>query len=110
MSLSIRLSTASDAGALTRLAAFDDAAPPSGRALIAERDGVAVAAVTLTSGRVLGGPAPRTAAAVHLLRLRRYRLLRQGGRVARLSSLSSAASLSPGPSRASAPTLSAVPA
>src|SRR3954465_5497691 len=49
MSLSIRLSTASDTGALSRLAALDDAAPPSGRALIAERDGVAVAAVTLTS-------------------------------------------------------------
>jgi hypothetical protein len=94
MSLSIRLSTASDTAVLSRLAALDDAAPPSGRALIAERDGVAVAAVTLTSGRVLGGSAPRIAGAVHLLRLRRYRLLRQGGRVARLSSLSSAPALS----------------
>jgi hypothetical protein len=88
MSLSIRLSTARDTGALSQLAALDDAAPPSGRALIAERHGVAVAAVTLTSGRVLAGSAPRTAAAIHLLHLRRYRLLRQGGRIARLSSLS----------------------
>jgi hypothetical protein len=91
MSLSIRLSTASDAGALTRLAALDNAAGLSGRALIAERDGVAIAAVALTSGRVVTAPSPRAAAAVHLLRLRRYRLLRQGGRVVRLSSLSSAA-------------------
>ena len=85
MSMSIRLSTASDAGALTRLAALDDAAGLSGRALIAERDGVAVAAVALTSGRVVAVPSPRAAAAVQLLRLRRYRLLRQGGRVARTS-------------------------
>jgi len=91
MSMSIRLSTASDAGALTRLAALDDAAGLSGRALIAERDGVAIAAVALTSGRVVTAPSPRAAAAVHLLRLRRYQLLRQGGRVARMSSLSSAA-------------------
>jgi hypothetical protein len=92
MSLSIRLSTTSDAGALTRLAALDDVAPPTGRALIAERDGVAIAAVALTSGRVIAGPSPRAAAAVHLLRLRRYRLLRQGGRVAPLSSFSSVSS------------------
>jgi hypothetical protein len=91
MSVSIRLSNPSDARALTRLAALDDAARLSGRALIAERDGVALAAVALTSGRVVAAPSPRAAAAVHLLRLRRYRLLRQGGRVARLSSLSSAA-------------------
>jgi hypothetical protein len=94
MPLSIRLSTASDAGALTRLAALDAAAALSGRALIAERDGVAVAAVALTSGRVVAVPSLRAAAAVHLLRLRRYRLLRQGGRVARLSSISPRASLS----------------
>jgi hypothetical protein len=91
MSLSIRLSNPSDAGALTRLAALDASAGLSGRALIAERDNVAIAAVALTSGRVVAAPSPRAAAAVHLLRLRRYRLLRQGGRVARLSSLSSAA-------------------
>lgn len=91
MSLSIRLSNPSDARALTRLAALEDAAGLSGRALIAERDGVALAAVALTSGRVVAAPSPRAAAAVHLLRLRRYRLLRQGGGVARLSSLSSAA-------------------
>lgn len=88
MSLSIRLSTPSDARALDRLAG---GAPPRGRALLAERDGVTVAAVALTSGRVLADPAWRTGDAIHLLRLRRYRLLRQGGRVARLSSLSSAA-------------------
>jgi hypothetical protein len=88
MSLSIRLSTAADAGALSRLA--HDAAGMSGRALIAEHDGVAIAAVALTSGRVVAGRSHRVADAVHLLRLRRYRLLRQGGRVARLSSVSGA--------------------
>jgi hypothetical protein len=62
MSLSIRLSTNSD-------------------------DGVAIAAVALTSGRVVAGRSYRVGEAVHLLRLRRYRLLRQGGHVARLSSL-----------------------
>jgi hypothetical protein len=85
MPMSIRLTKTSDAGALSRLAATDDAARLSGRALIAERDGVAIAAVALTSGRVIATRSPRSAAAVHLLRLRRYRLLRQGGHVARLS-------------------------
>jgi hypothetical protein len=87
MSLSIRLSTPSDAAALARLADRDGGAPPSGRALIAERDGVAIAAVALTSGRVVADASHRIGEAVHVLRLRRYRLLRQGGQVARLSSL-----------------------
>jgi hypothetical protein len=49
-----------------------------GGALLAERDGVAVAAVALTSGSVLADPSLPTAEAVRLLRLRRYQLLRQG--------------------------------
>jgi hypothetical protein len=85
MPLSIRLSTASDASALSRLAHTPEGL--SGRALIAEHDGVAIAAVALTSGRVVVGGSHRAPDAIHLLRLRRYRLLRQGGRVARLSSL-----------------------
>jgi len=87
MSLSIRLSTAGDAATLARLADLDGSARPSGRALIAERDGVAIAAAALTSGRVVGDPSHRLVEAVHLLRLRRYRLLRQGGYVARLAAL-----------------------
>jgi hypothetical protein len=87
MSLSIRLSTTSDAAALACLAAIDGTERPAGRALIAERDGVPIAAVALTSGRVIADPSHRLGEAVHLLRLRRYRLLRQGGHVARLPTL-----------------------
>ena len=74
--LSIRLSRPGDADALARLARIDNAAPPSGRALIAERHGVAVAALALTSG------------ATGRRQRRRYRLVRQGGHVGRLSSRS----------------------
>jgi|tagenome__1003787_1003787.scaffolds.fasta_scaffold20931096_4 hypothetical protein len=87
MSLSIRLSTHSDSSALAVLAAIDGTARLSGRALIAERDGVAIAAVALTSGRVVADPSHRLGEAVHMLRLRRYRLLRQGGQVARIATL-----------------------
>jgi hypothetical protein len=82
--LSIRMTTATDAGALERLA---DGARPSGRALIAERDGVPVAAVALTSGRVVADRARPVAGAIAQLRLRRYQLMSQGARVAHPSSL-----------------------
>ena len=84
--LSIRLSRPGDAAALERLARVHNTAPPSGRALIAERHGVPVAALALTSGAVVADPSRRGDDAVHMLRLRRYRLLRQGGEVGRLSS------------------------
>ena len=79
--LIIRAATARDAGALGRLAALTGHASPHGRTLLAERDGVAVAALPLTSGLVLADPLTSTADAVCLLRRRRYRLLRQGGDV-----------------------------
>jgi len=84
--LRIRLSRADDAAALERLARVRNTAPPSGRALIAERHGVPVAALALTSGAVVTDPSRRGGDAVALLRLGRYRLLRQGGEVGRLSS------------------------
>jgi hypothetical protein len=74
-----------------RLVTLSDAPPSSRRArrvLIAEDGGLAVAAVSLTSGAVIGDHLPGAAAAVPLLRRVRYHLLRQGGRVARLASLS----------------------
>jgi hypothetical protein len=84
--LSIRLSRPRDAAALARLARANSVAPPSGRALIAERHGVPVAAIGLTSGAVIADPARRGAETVRLLRRDRYRLVRQGGDVGRLSS------------------------
>ena len=86
--LSIRLARAGDAAALARLARVHNTAPPSGRALIAERHGVPVAAMALTSGAVVADPSRRGGDAVQMLRLRRYRLVRQGGEVGRLSSRS----------------------
>jgi hypothetical protein len=69
--LTIRPDTPGDADALARLAWLDARPSPAGRALLAERDGVAIAAVALTSGAIVGGlavppaspsPAPRRAA------------------------------------------------
>jgi hypothetical protein len=85
--LSIRPSTPAGAAALVRLATLGGGVAPSGRALIAERDGVVIAAVALGGGAVLAGGSERADAAVRLLRRRRYALLRQGGSVTRLSSL-----------------------
>jgi hypothetical protein len=48
-----------------------------GQALLAESDGVAIAAISLRTGLVTADPFRHTAHAVHLLRLRRHRLLRQ---------------------------------
>ena len=86
--VSIRLSRPADAAALERLARVHNTAPPSGRALIAERHGVPVAALGLTSGAVVTDPSRRGGDAIGVLRLRRYRLVRQGGEVGRLSSRS----------------------
>jgi hypothetical protein len=58
-----------------------------GPALLAERDGVPIAAIALTSGTVVVDPFSPTEDAVALLRSRRYRLLRQGGDVAPVRSL-----------------------
>ncbi len=67
------------AAALVRLAALGGGVAPSGRALMAERDGVVITAVALGGGAVLAGGSERADAAVRLLRRRRYALLRQGG-------------------------------
>ena len=50
-----------------------------GQALLAESDGVAIAAISLRTGLVTADPFRHTARAAHLLGLRRYRLLRHDG-------------------------------
>jgi hypothetical protein len=85
--LTVRAATCHDSKALARLASLDNRPRLTGRALLAERGGIAVAAVALTSGVVVADPSYPTAGAVSALRLRRYRLLRQGGDVGPLSSL-----------------------
>jgi hypothetical protein len=47
--------------------------------LLAERDGVPVVAIALTSGAVLADPGDQAEDAVRLLKLVRYRVMRQGG-------------------------------
>jgi hypothetical protein len=81
-SLTIRVAAPGDAAILRRLGALDSAWPLRGHVLLAESDGTPLAAISLQTGRVTADPFQRTAAAVHLLRLRRYQLLRQGGDVA----------------------------
>jgi hypothetical protein len=79
--VAIRPAGPDDAESLERLAALDSAPPLSGRVLLADHDGRPVAAISLGSGAVVADPFERTFAAVQLLRLRRYQLLRQGGDV-----------------------------
>jgi hypothetical protein len=78
----VRLASPQDDGGLRRLAALDSASPLSGRVLLAELEGVPVAAIALESGAVIADPFQPTAAAVSHLRLRRYQVMRQGGDVA----------------------------
>jgi hypothetical protein len=53
-----------------RLAALDSALPLRGPALVADRDGRLLAALSLDDGRAVADPFERTAEAVELLRLR----------------------------------------
>jgi hypothetical protein len=76
--LTIRLAAHEDARTLRRLAQLDSAPVLRRRVLLAESDGVPVAAISLETGAVTADPFQRSAAAVRLLRLRRYQLLRQG--------------------------------
>lgn len=80
--LTTRAATPHDTDTLGRLAALGSHPRPRGHALLAERDGVAIAAISLTSGLVFTNPSDPTPEAGGLLRRRRYRLLRQGGDVA----------------------------
>jgi hypothetical protein len=85
--VTIRLAVPKDAAVLRRLAVLDSAAPLRGDVLLAEADGVPLAAISVRTGLVAADPFQHTTAAVHLLRLRRHRLVRQsahsGAHVAR---------------------------
>jgi hypothetical protein len=65
-----------------RAAADGVASLTNGPALLAERDRTPVAAISLTSGKLVAVPGEGAAGAPALLRRLRYRLLRQGGEVA----------------------------
>jgi hypothetical protein len=63
----LRRAVSSDAAALDRLAQLDSARLSGGQHLLAERDGVLVAAVAVPSGAVIADPFTPTADAVELL-------------------------------------------
>ena len=86
--LTIRVATPSDEYDLQRLAGLEGRSRPTGRTLLAEREGVAIAAVALSSGAVVADRSdPAGAAGVRQLRRRRYQLLRQAGDVGPVASL-----------------------
>jgi hypothetical protein len=72
--LVIRTASAGDRGRLERLAVLDCAQVPDGPVLVAEREGMLVAALPLGSGRAIADPFERSADAVSLLELRRTQL------------------------------------
>ena len=67
--IAIRHATDADIGVLTDLASLDSREPLTGSALIAELDGVAVAALDLHDGSVAADPFAPTAEIVELLRV-----------------------------------------
>lgn len=71
----IRLATEEDAEALRRLAEIDSQPELAGRILIAEDDGVPVAALALDEGRAVANPFRSTATALTLLRMRASALM-----------------------------------
>ena len=85
--LSIRAATARDHDALARLSPRDTGRHLGGLALLAEANGAVVAAIGLTSGTVMADPINPNAAAIHSLRHRRYRILRQSGDVGAVQTL-----------------------
>jgi hypothetical protein len=70
----IRQASAGDSGRLQRLAILDSAPQPHGPMLVAEREGMLVAALPLGGGRPIADPFEPTAGVVGLLELRRAQL------------------------------------
>jgi hypothetical protein len=70
----IRSAAANDRGSLRRLALLDSARVPDGPMLVAEQEGMLVAAVPLGGGRAIADPFVRSAEIVGLLELRRAQL------------------------------------
>ena len=73
-SLTIRLARPVDDWAITRLAAFDSAKPLPGDVLLAEADGIPVAAVSVDTGAKLADPFVLSGEAVAVLRMRAAQL------------------------------------
>jgi hypothetical protein len=72
--LALRVADDEDASAVRRLAALDDAPPLRGQVLLALVNGEAVAATSLSDGRVVANPFLPTAETVSLLSLRASQL------------------------------------
>jgi hypothetical protein len=72
--LTLRLARADETGIVRRLADLDDAPTLKGEILLALVDGQAIAALSLTDGRVVADPFLPTAEAVALLTLRASQL------------------------------------
>jgi hypothetical protein len=85
--LSIRATAPSDGDTLADLTALGSRPYLAGRGLIAEVDGTAVAAISLTTGAVATHPGRAHPRMIRSLRYRRYQILRQGGDVGRAPSL-----------------------
>ena len=66
----LRADRPTDESTLRRLAALDSKRPIEGRALLAEVDGHAVAAIGIDDGKVVADPFEHTSDVVELLRIR----------------------------------------
>jgi hypothetical protein len=77
-SVTLRWAAPADRPALRRLAALDEAPVPTGNVLVAELDGVPVAALGVERGEAVADPFVPTASIVRLLALRARQL--RGGR------------------------------
>jgi hypothetical protein len=75
----IRRAGAADGPVLARLAALDSVPVPGEDSLVAEADGVAVAALDLTDGHVVADPFAPTSDVVELLRMRAARVRATAG-------------------------------
>src|SRR3954466_11306598 len=71
--LVLRADRPTDEQALRRLAALDSVRPIKGRALLAEVDGRAIAAIGIDDGKVVADPFEHTAELVELLKVRAER-------------------------------------
>jgi len=85
--VTIRSTAPSDHDALADLTTLGSRRYLSGRGLLAEIDGEAIAAISLTSGAVVADLARAQPRTVHALKRRRYQILRQGGDVGRAPNL-----------------------
>ena len=72
--LVLRADRPTDEQALRRLAALDSVRPIKGRALLAEIDGRAIAAIGIDDGKVVADPFEHTAEVVELLKVRAERV------------------------------------